>query len=68
MKGLNIFKHEFLCTAYADDTTFFLKNRKFILELINEFDTFSNFSGLKPNKIKCEIPGIDVLNGVQVAR
>ena len=27
VKGLNIFKHEFLYTAYADDTTFFLKNR-----------------------------------------
>ena len=28
---------------------------------------FSNFSGLKPNKTKCEIAGIAVLNGVQVA-
>ena len=27
VKGLNIFKHEFLYTAYADDTTFFLKDR-----------------------------------------
>ena len=32
-----------------------------------EFNTFSNFSGLKPNKAKCEIAGIGVLNGVQVA-
>ena len=29
--------------------------------------TFSNFSGLKPNKTTCEIVGIGVLNGVQVA-
>ena len=29
--------------------------------------TFSNFSGLKPNKATCEIVGIGVLNGVQVA-
>ena len=62
-----MFKHEFLYTAYADDTTFFLKDRNSIIELMNELNTFSNFSGLKPNKTKCEIAGIGVLNGVQVA-
>ena len=31
---------------------------------MNELNTFSNFSGLKPNKTKCEIAGIGVLNGV----
>ena len=51
----------------ADNTTFFLKYRKSIRELMNELNTFSNFSGLKPNKTKCEIVGIGVLNGVQVA-
>ena len=64
VKGLNIFKHEFLCIAYADDTIFFLKDRKSIIELMSELNTFSNFSGLKPNKAKCEIAGISVLNGV----
>ena len=34
---------------------------------MNELNTFSNFSGLKPNKTKCEITSFDVLNGVQVA-
>ena len=67
VKGLNMFKHEFLYTAYADDTTFFLKDRNSIIELMNELNTFSNFSGLKPNKTKCEIAGIGVLNGLQVA-
>ena len=67
VKGLKIFRHEFLYIAYADDTTFFLKDRKSIIELINEFNTFSNFSGLKPHKTKCEIAGIGALNGVQVA-
>ena len=43
IKGLNIFKHVFLYTAYADDTTFFLKDRNSIIELINELNTFSNF-------------------------
>ena len=67
VKGLKIFRHEFLYIAYADDTIFFLKDRKSILELMNDFNTFSNFSGLKPNKVKCEIAGIGVLNKVQVA-
>ena len=34
---------------------------------MNELNAFSNFSGLKPNKTKCEIAGIGVLNGLQVA-
>ena len=64
---MKIFRHEILYTAYGDDTTFFLKDRKSITELINELNTFSNFSRLNPNKTKCEIGGIGVLNGVQVA-
>ena len=34
---------------------------------MNELNTFSNFSGLKPNKINCENAGVGALNGVQVA-
>ena len=60
VKGLNMFKHEFLYTAYADDTTFFLKDRNSIIELMRELNIFSKFSGLKPNKTKCESAGIDV--------
>ena len=66
VKGLNIVKYQFLYTAHADDTIFFLKDRNSIIELISELNTFSKFSGLKPNKTKCEIAGIGVLNGVQV--
>ena len=64
---MNIFKHEFLYNAYADNTTFFFKDTKSITELINELNTFSKFSGLKPNKRKGEIAGIGVLNGIQVS-
>ena len=39
----------------------------YVIELMNIFDTFSKFSGLKPNKSKCEIAGIGALKGVQVA-
>ena len=34
---------------------------------MNDLNTFRNFSGLKPNKTKCETAGIGFLNGVQVA-
>ena len=64
---LNMFDKTFLYKACADDTTFFLKDVKSSIDLINIFDTFSKFSGLKPNKSKCEIAGIGVLKGVQVA-
>ena len=57
----------FLYTAYADDPTFFLKDKKPVTELMNIFDTFSKFSGLKPNKSKYEIAGLGALKGVQVA-
>ena len=40
VKGLKIFRHQFLYTAYANDITFFLKDRKSIIELINELNTF----------------------------
>ena len=62
-----IFKYEFLYTAHADDTTFSLKDGNCIIELMNELNTFSNFSGLKANKTKCVIGGVGVLNGIQVA-
>ena len=64
---LTIFDKTFLYTAYADDTTFFLKDKKSVKELMNIFDTFSRFSGLKPNESKREIASIGALKGVQVA-
>ena len=67
IKGLNIFDHCYLYSAYADDTTFFLKDVNSIKEMINSFHIFSRFSGLRPNLSKCEIAGIGVLKGVKVA-
>ena len=55
IKGLNIFDHVFLYTAYADDTKFFLENKESIEELVKTFTLFSFFSGFKPNISKCEI-------------
>ena len=64
--GLSFFDHTFLYTAYVDDTTSFLKDKESVKKVINVFDTFSIYSGLKPNKSKCEIAGIGVLKGVSI--
>ena len=62
--GLTFFGHTFLYTAYADDTTFFLKDKESVKKIMNIFYTFSIYSGLKPNKSKCEIAGIGILKGM----
>ena len=61
--GLTFFDHTFLYTAYADDTTYY---KEYVKKVMNVFDTFSIYSGLKPNKSKCEIAGIGILKGVSV--
>ena len=63
---LNFFDHSSLNTAYADDITFFLKDKESAKEAANFFDTFSIYSGLKPDKSKCEIAGIGVLKEVSM--
>ena len=64
--GLTFFDHTFLNTAYADDTTFFLKDKESVKKVMNVFNTFSIYSGLKPNKSKCKNAGIGVLKGVSM--
>ena len=54
-------------TAYADDSTFFLRDILSVKELINSFNQFYHFSGLKANIGKCEIAGIGSLKGVTEA-
>ena len=65
IKELNIFEKTFLHTAYAYETTFFLKDEKSVMELMKTFNIFSTFSGLKLNKSKCEIAGLGALKGVK---
>ena len=67
IKGLDIFGSEYLYSAYADDTTFFLKDLSSIRELLKVINSYSTYSGLKPNISKCEVAGIGVLKGVKVA-
>ena len=53
IEGLQSFSYTFLYSAYADDTTFFLRNEKLATKVIKTFDKFSLFSGLKINNTKC---------------
>ena len=55
VKGINIFEHTYLYSAYGDSTTFFLRQKRFVKELFNKFATFSKYSRLKQNHKKCEI-------------
>ena len=48
IEGMAIFDYNYLCSAYADDTTFFLKDIIYIKHMVDTFDFFSYFSGLKP--------------------
>ena len=63
-KGLNIFSHEFLYTAYTDDTNFFLKDTISVFETLNILHKFSLVSGQSPNTTKWEIAGIGTLKGI----
>ena len=38
---LRIFEHDFLYTAYADDTIFFVKNQTSVIEILKILDKFS---------------------------
>ena len=67
IEGLQFFRHTFLYTAYADDSTFFLRNEKSATDVIKTFDKFSLFSGLKISNAKWKIAGIGVKKGVKMA-
>ena len=67
IKGINIFDFEYKLSAYADDATFFPKDESSISAILQTFDIFSKYSGLLLNKSKCEVCGIGVKRGVNVA-
>ena len=67
IKGIENFECCYLYTTYADNITFFLKDENSIAHLSEKVKLFSDFSGLKPNTTRCEVAGIGVLKGVQVA-
>ena len=67
IQGIEIFNHEFSYTAYADDTTFFVKYLNSVRVILSSLDQFYTFSGLRPNLSKCETAGIGALKDANVA-
>ena len=61
--AVTLFDHTFPYTAYADDTTFFLEDEGSVKKVMNVLDILFIYSGLKPNKSKCEIAGTGFLTG-----
>ena len=47
--GINIFNHDFLYAAYADGTTFFLKDFNSINNVLEMLNQFYMVSELRPN-------------------
>ena len=64
IQGLDILNYRFLYSAYADDSTFFLRNIDSVIEVARTFKEFSSFSDLSPNMSKCEIAGIESMKMV----
>ena len=63
---MTIFDYNYLYSAYADDTTFFLKDIISVNHMVDTFHFLSYFSGFKPNLTKSEIAGIGALKGIVV--
>ena len=63
-----MFDNTLLYTAYADDNTFFLKDKNSIKEILNTINYFSSFTGLKPNPSTCKVIGIGALKGFKVVK
>ena len=61
---LRIIDFEFLLTAYADDTTFFVADLNSVHEIFTTFNQFSVYSGMSINMSKCELAGIGVKKSV----
>ena len=53
--------------AYANDSTFFLKDLASVKNLLDIFFYYSKYSGITPSFSKCEIAGIASLKEVEKA-
>lgn len=55
IEGIHVFHRELKITQLSDDTALFLKDSKQVNAAISLVEDFSLASGLKLNKLKCEI-------------
>ena len=60
---MKIFGHEFKLSAFADDTTYFVKHEAAAKELKKLFNNFAKFSLLRINSDKTEVCGIGAKKG-----
>ena len=67
INGIDLYDWSFLLTAYTDELTFFLKEIALVRILVDTFKVFSCFSRLKQNIKKCQITGLVIQEGAQVA-
>ena len=67
IKKVKVLDFEYLYTAYADDTTFFISDLDSVQLIFSIFDEFSIYSGMKINRSKCELAGIGVKRSVLTA-
>ena len=67
IQGLDILNYCSCYSAYADDSTFFLRNIDSVKELARTFKKLLSFSYLTSNMSKCEIVGIRNLKVVKSA-
>ena len=54
IKGIKIEKNELKLTAYADDASYFMKDKNSAENLMNKIELFSKTSGLEVNRSKSE--------------
>ena len=64
IKRVKVLDFEYLYTAYADDTTFFISDLDSVHLIFSIFDEFSIYSGMKINRSNCELAGIAVKRSV----
>ena len=64
INGLNTFNHELVYIVFADDTTFFLRDKISVLETLNIFHKIFLVFGLSTNNTKCETASIVTLKAV----
>ena len=55
VNGIDLYDYSFLFTAYADDSTFCLKDIASVRVLVDTFKVSSCFSGLKPKLISVQL-------------
>ena len=67
IKSIDIFGSCCKFTAFADDSTFFLRNKLSIELLLQVFGIFSEYAGLKLNTAKCKITGKVLIQKLRVA-